>query len=302
MSADSNTFLRMIDFFLSPRNRVSVEACMRARMAVFTFLFWTILNGALLFAAVFLSTFEIFAASFFLAANASCAYMIKKSVSPEKVILFFSLLITFVQILIALYVKNWAPLISLTFINVIYVNGLIIKDLRKRLTLLGVVLFATLSATVILFRKEGGALSEFSVTNPTVLIYVVLSLINYFVSFSMISKIKALAQKDLYLEVSWQERASRLDDASTMAKAMLKVLDGPVDAVKNQLEQIQKAPEQSAIDDLQERLDELLLISKAVGLIHRTQSREDSLSATSGSFMIQLESLLSAKGQEESWK
>lgn len=284
-------FLNTIDFFLSPRNLVSVETRMRARMAIFTFLFWTILNAVLLFSAVFLSKFEIFSASFFLAANACAAYLIKRSFSPEKVCLSFSLLTASFQIMIVLYVKNWAPLISVTFLNIIYINCLIVRDSRKRFALLGAIVFATLLAAAILFKKESNAFWSYSVTNPTILIYLILSLFNYFVSFSMVSKIKTLAQKDLYLEVLWQERARRLDDASTVAKAMRNVLVGPVEAVKNRIEQLKKDPDQPTMDDLRIQLDELLLISKAVGSIHRAQTSEEAL-ATSGTFMTELESLL----------
>lgn len=274
-------FLKAIDFFLSPRNIVSAEACMRARTAIFTFLFWGLLNGVVIFYALFLSGLEIFTSSFFLVANVSCAYLIKKSFSPEKVLLSFSLLLSFIQVVNVLFLKNWIPLASLTFINVIYLNGLIITDARKCLTLLGAVLLATFSAAAILVARENNALWNYSVSAPTPFIYLVLSLFNYFVTLSMVSKIKAMAQKDLYLEVLWQERARRLNDASAMTDAMRRVLAGPVEAIKNRLEQLKNDPDQPTMDALQIQLDELLLISKVMGLIHRSSSGEESLSMPS---------------------
>lgn len=82
MSAVSNSFLKIIDFFLSPENRVSAQARMRARIVVSIFLLWAFLDVVGFFANLFTGQSDLWAPGTAIFINLFFAALIKMSFSP----------------------------------------------------------------------------------------------------------------------------------------------------------------------------------------------------------------------------
>lgn len=185
---------------------------------------------------------------------------------------------------------------SLSFSLVfIFISCLIATDLKKRLALTALILMANVFAFVLLYKANSKNIWTFSGDLVGTLQFLVLSTISYLVTISMVSKIKTIAQSDLDLEIFWQERMKSLENASSMTNAMRKLSVGPVEAIKKDLEQCKQGLDQSVLDDLQKQIEELLLISQAIGCIQRSQSGQESLPTDSNPFLVQLKTLLSAK-------
>lgn len=302
MKSLPNLLLRIVDFFLSPRNLASVEARMRARMVVFTFLFWALLDVVMVFFTPLGNWKDSTGIAIAAILNVFCACLIRKSFSPENVQLVASGVFVLFQILGTQYSPVLNPIMVASFINLIYLNCFLIIDLKKRIILLCMVFFANFFVFVALLRRESeGILDVASSDVANGLAFLFASVFAQCVVFSMILKIKAAAQMELDLEVVWQERVKRLEEISSLTRAMRALLVRPVGAFKQDLELLHEGPDGPVIGELQKKLDELVLISKAFSWIYRVHSGEESLSLPSSTFMRHLEVLLSAKAQEEGW-
>lgn len=298
MSAFSNILLKTIDFFLSPENLVSAQARMRARMVVFIFLLWALFDAISLCYGLIANQSGSWGPGFFIFVNLGFATLIKKSFSPEKVYFAYSSLFVTLQLLFLAF-ADADPLSFFIFITFIFINCLITPDLKRRLVFVALIFAANIIAFTLLYTANGMHVWNFSIDRGPGVHLFIISTVSYLATFFMISKLKAIAQSDLDLEILWQERAKRLEDSATTTKAMGNLLAGPIKAVQRDLEQFKKDPDPSAMDDLQKQLDELLLISKAVSLMYRTERGEEPSGIPSNPFMNQLENLLSAKAQEE---
>lgn len=281
MRAVSDILLKIIDFFLSPANRVSVQARMRARIVVFIFLFWAFLDIVAVFLVPLYRQAEIVIPGIFIFVNLISALLIKLSFSPKKVYFTYSGLYVILQLLMTAFMENLEPLSFIVFITFIYINCLVTSNLKIRFFLMAFILVATYLTFALLYNANRGHLWSIPADPLPGLFLLALSIISYLAIFPMVSKIKALAQFELDMEVLWQERAKRLEDSASTTRAMGELLTGPIQAVQKDLEQFKKGSDPSAMDDMEKQLDELLLISNAVNWIYRTQRGEESLSTPS---------------------
>lgn len=187
------------------------------------------------------------------------------------------------------------------FVNLLYLYCLLVSDLKKRIAFLVLILSATFLAFLSIVSRSGFVLNVSPAALAISLNFFLASMIAHCIIFSMILKIKGIAQMDLNLEVIWQERVRRLEEVSSMTKAMRNLLIRPIEAFSRNLIRLRQDPDGFEVVALQKQLDELVLISKAFGWIFRAHSGEESLSITSSAFMSQLEALLSIRAQEKGW-
>lgn len=302
MTPLSGAILTIVDLFLGPQNFVSAEARMRARMVMFIFLFWIFLNILLMIfcgAANFALLRTLVGATVL---NAVCAYLVRKSFDPEKVIIFYSsvdIIYHGQQIMLS---GNPQPIMMLNYATLVYINCLIVGDIKKRISLFGLIFAATLFAFLCFLRK-GSEISLNAQSDDAFwsMNFIVSNSIAQVAILGMALKVRAIAQAELTLEIEWQDRARRLEEVSSMTKAMRSLLRRPVEALQQDLKFFAKDCQRTFPGDVQVHIDELVLISKAFGWIYRAHSGEQLQSIVSNTFMRQLNILLSAKVREEGW-
>lgn len=302
MESLPNIFLRIVDFFLSRRNLVSAESRMRARIIVFTLLFWVFLDVLALLSAKLMTWDDIIVISVCLVVNVILAFLIKNAYSPEKVTLSYIALIQFIQVLGIYFSRAPNPFLVAVFISGIYTACLIINDLRQRIAVLCIALTSTFLAYLCFFGKMGGEFLTFPANAASgALTFQLASTVAQFVTLSMVSKIKEIAQGDLDLEIEWQDRMKRLGEVSSMTNTMRRLLAHPIETLRRDLKEIEQAPDPFTEGRLQRQLDELLLISQSCGWIYRAHENQGSFSISSSTLMKQVEVLLSTKAEDDLW-
>lgn len=112
MSASSNILLKSIDFFLSPKNLVSVQSRMQARMVVFIFFFWAIIDVVGLLSALVARQSGAWIHGILIIVNLIFALFIKKAFSPEKVYFAYSSLFVVLQLLTVALMNYYHPILT----------------------------------------------------------------------------------------------------------------------------------------------------------------------------------------------
>lgn len=302
MKTISDFFLKIIDFFLSPTNRASGETRMRARMLVFFLLFYGFLDViALLSVSNLLGWLEYFGVWLSLITSVSLPFLIKKSYSPDTILL--AAVTSFLLILVPgiAYSEFLNPNYLNGFLVMIWMSCLIANDLRIRVAALSMTFLGSIIALLSLSHKPDSYFHIAPEAGHATFANVLVNMIAQLVIFSMCLRIRSIAQDDLNQEIDWQQRLIELDELSSMTKAMRSLFIRPIESIRLDLLDLTKQPDASVLDRIKKPLDELLLISQSFSWIYRAHGRGGTYSLLSSSLLRQVEVLLSSKMEEEGW-
>lgn len=295
-------FLKSIDFFLGARNRVSVEARMRARMLVVYFLVWAIINGLTLLSAKLLSGGELAIVLFNFAMCVTTPLLIRMSYSPDKIILSVLCLVLIMQGFLIETSESMNISLMFGFIYITWSAGMLSANMKLSACALLLNVIATYVGYISLSKKGDAYFSSLSPDEGyAAIVHLMSTAAFYSLVFLVLLKIKKIAQKELDQEIEWQQRVQRLDEASSMTKMMRFLLSRPVSLFQHDLKNLERKADGLFLDKMQARVDELVLISQSFAWIYRAHGGGGSYSVLSDTLMRHLEVLLSFKMQEEGW-
>lgn len=276
---------------------------MRARMAIFYFLFQACMNAIHLVFSLFWTSVDLLTFLPAFALFGFCLFLIKKSVSPEKVVAGF-LTLSLMTVIVA--VKN-SHIIDInilsSFVFFLTITGLIISKLNIRLMLLTVAIAGTLVSYYLLAGKSADQSLILPPRQASGIMFIA-AMANIFATYliiGMVLRIKSIAQDAKDQELEWQHRRVRLEDLSSMTQTMRLLIDRPFHAFQRYLLKLEKKHELTTLQKMQGELDDLLLISKSFGWIYRAYREEGSSAILSTALLQQLQVLLSSKIREEGW-
>lgn len=302
MKYSPNVLLRILDGFLSPQQLVSANLRMRGRIAVFGPLNWALLNIFVLFFQKFYTSTQVLTTLAYLSTWVTSLILIKKAFSPEKVVAGAIAINTAIAIVEVNLSAETNPFHMFGLLSMVYFVCLVITNLKMR-TLTLLVLFAGTLICILTFSSKVGSQSMVLPSSmPEGLIYAVgVVTTAQIILYSMILRIKAIAQSDLDQEIEWQQRRIRLEEASSMTNTMRLLLTKPIQDIREDLGYLQESHDAIILKRMQATLAQLLLISQSYGWIYRAYGHEGASSIQSNAFMDQLEVLLSSKANEKGW-
>lgn len=294
--------LKFIDGFLIHSRLGSGESRRHARMIVFYLLFLFATNSLRFVFSRFYSPIETLFLLVNSCAPALCLLLIKRSFSPEKVVtgLVFFLLteLTLTTVVGKVINANFMSIYAMILTSACFV----IVSLKLRL----LILFAVLLGNALCYW----AIYEMSIDPHRIILYgeleddlfkVVTRAMSITIFALITIKIRNVSQREMELEIEWQQRALRLEELSSVTKSMCFLLDRPTRILSYDIDILCREQDAASLDRIEEELSELVLVSQSLGWIYRAYRQEGASSILSTTLMLQLQVLLSSKVREKGW-
>lgn len=297
-----NGLLNILDNFLSPEHRKSIDAAMRGRMAVFYLLFMIFLNAFIIVFASPSNVYAFEALPIFILVEILCLVLIKKSFSPEKIMGGFACLGAFSLVLPSSQLGSVDPTFFYNFLFAVMVAGLFVMNPKLNLVLQFLIFLAFVLCFLIVVKNfPESSWSTVSHGVDQMLFNTVISQVALLILIAMILKIRIIAQNDIDQEAEWQQRSMRLEELSTMTRTMQVLLAGPTQTLQVEFGSLKSGHDAASMSRIETELDKLVLISQSLSWIYRAFRQEASSSILSTLFLQQLSTLPSSKIKEEGW-
>lgn len=299
-----NRLLKIIDSFLDSKSLTSAEAKMRARMALVFFLFHFSLGMIILLGRPFLSGFEYIRAAYLFLICIICLALIKKGVSPDKLLPPYLANLCLTALLSVL---RFGPANNLDvnspfmFEMIVAIACLIIVDFRIRLS---IVFLVIVSSSLCFWHYASSSKSLVTLSSGPIdgiLFKIVVNMVFLAILLGMSLRIRRIAQIDVDQEIEWQIRNAKLGELTSTVKSMIQLFSGPMYNFQKNLQDLSPGSNESLETRVQQNIDELLVISQSFGWIFRAHRPETPSSMLSSTLLNHLGILLSPACQERGW-
>lgn len=295
--------LKILDYFLPKKDRLTAESIYPGRLAVFFFLFDLIfcITYFVTPGALSLSN-PISACAFsFIVFDSLCLYLIKKSF-PFSILMAFFLAILSAFVTLSAFQEQEFQLLSIPMASIppLITYCLLFSKLKTRI-------FFLLWAVGLNMLTWAIASTSKTADNPFMDFYgFTYPVLGTIVPIFIYVLFRDLTQRDLELESDWQARSARLIEVTSMTKTMYKLMVRPLNVLDNCLKDLNRNASFDQHSELPQKelekgLDEIIEISRSFSWIYRAYRDEGSSTAALSQIHQNVQTLISQRIADSGW-